>query len=78
MINKRASTPVCAVIVRKPGFRVAFPLQPTQGTKEREKKKKKEKKTRFIDRISFRISTSHHVDHMYTTYSIQAIVNVRI
>lgn len=58
MISKRASTPVRAVIVRKPGlgYGVGFHCSPRKG-----------QKPRFIDRISFRISISHHVDHILHT-----------
>ena len=55
MISKRVSTPVRAVIVRKPGswYGGGFHCSLRKG-----------QKARFIDPISFCSSISHHVDHI--------------
>lgn len=67
MISKRASTPVRAVIVRNPGlgYGVGFHCSPRKG-----------QKARFIDRISFRISISHHVDHILHTCYYAIVVEL--
>lgn len=46
------------------GPRCHCPETWVQGTAAHARDKKKKKKARFIDRISFHISISHHVDHI--------------